>query len=161
MSSPARNSNTPLEHVRFENRRLEAIDGIQRNFFYPWPAVAAHVPSYRTHALTQLARMGAERPIPRAHYPNETLNAVGRLFSESQLSQIASPQSYPVVEEARELPTETRRHRSYIAGIDLAGDDEEAEEAILRSLQPQRDSTAVTIAQVTWETTSVPSTNWA
>ena len=84
MSSPAWNSNTPLEHVRLENRRLEALDGIQRNFFYPWPAVAAHVPSYRTHALTQLARMGAEHPIFRTQYLNETLNAVGRLFSESQ-----------------------------------------------------------------------------
>src|SRR5438552_12089767 len=146
-------SDSLLEHVRFENRRLEALDSIQRNFFYPWPAVAAHVPSYRTHALTQLARMGPEHPIYRTQYLNETLNAVRRLFSESQLSQIASPQSYPVVEEARELPTEMRRHRSYIAGIDLAGDDEEAEDAILRALNPQRDSTAVTIAHVTWETT--------
>src|SRR5439155_19054152 len=144
-------SDTLLEHVRLENRRLEAIDGIQRNFFYPWPAVAAHVPSYRTHALTQLVRMGPEHPISRSLYLNETLNAVGRLFSESQLSQIASPQSYPVVEEARELPTEMRRHRTYIAGIDLAGEDEEAEDAILRALQPQRDSTGVTIDQVTWQ----------
>src|SRR2546427_7291578 len=147
MAHTNRPSEPPLEHVRFENRRLEALDGIQRNFTYPWPAVAAHVPSYRTHALSQLARMGPERPIPRAQYPNETLNAVGRLFSGSQLSQIASPQSYPVVEEARELPTEMRRHRTYIAGIDLAGADEEAEDAILRALQPQRDSTAVPIDQ--------------
>src|SRR5437870_13800457 len=101
MSSPARNSNTPLEHVRFENRRLEALDGIQRTFFYPWPAVAAHVPSYRTHALSQLARMGPERTISRSQCPNETLHAVGRLFSESHFSQIASPQSYPLVEQAR------------------------------------------------------------
>src|SRR5438309_8438632 len=161
MAHTNRPSDPLLEHARFENRRLEGSDRLQRTCTYPWAAVAAHVPSYRTHALTQLARMGAERPISRSQCPNETLNAVGRLFSESQLSQIASPQSYPVVEEARELPTETRRHRSYIAGIDLAGDDEEAEDAILRALQPQRDSTAVTIAHVTWETTPVPSTNWA
>ena len=53
--------------------------------------------------------MGPEHPIYRTQYLNETLTAVGRLFSESQLSQITSPQSYPVVEEARELPTEMRR----------------------------------------------------
>src|SRR5438552_3224278 len=69
-------SDSLLEHARLENRRLEALDVIQRNFFYPWPAVAAHVPSYRTHALTQLAHMGAERPISRSPYLNETLTAV-------------------------------------------------------------------------------------
>src|SRR5436309_1206532 len=126
MAHTACTADTLLEHVRHENRRLEANDAIQRACTYPWAAVAAHVPSYRTHALTQLARMGPEHPIYRTQYLNETLNAVGRLFSESQLSQIASPQSYPVVEEARELPTEMRRHRTYIAGIDLAGEDEEA-----------------------------------
>src|SRR5205814_952086 len=35
-------------------------------------------------------------------------------------------------------------------GIDVAGEDEEAEDAALRSLKPRKDSTAVTICEVFW-----------
>ena len=37
-----------------------------------------------------------------------------------------------------------------MAGIDLAGEDEEMEDAALRAARPRRDSTAVAIAQVGW-----------
>jgi len=38
----------------------------------------------------------------------------------------------------------------YVAGIDVAGEDEEAEDAALRSLKPRKDSTAITICEVEW-----------
>jgi hypothetical protein len=38
-----------------------------------------------------------------------------------------------------------------VAGIDVAGEDEVAEDATLRSLKPRKDSTAVTICAVSWE----------
>ncbi len=38
---------------------------------------------------------------------------------------------------------------TYVAGIDVAGEDEQAEDALARLLSPKRDSTVVTIAEVT------------
>jgi len=41
-----------------------------------------------------------------------------------------------------------------VAGIDLAGEDEEAADAALRSLKPRKDSTVVTVAELDWSTIS-------
>src|SRR5438093_13570199 len=81
-------SDSLLEHVRFENRRLEAIDGIQRNFFYPWPAVAQHNAYYLTYVRTEEVRLGPDHPLFRTQYLLDTLSSAGRLFSETQLSQM-------------------------------------------------------------------------
>ena len=198
-------SDSYLEHTRLENRRLEAVDGHRRNFAYPWSVVAQYVPSYRTHVLRVSAHMGASHPIIRSQYGLECLDSLGHLLSETQIAQIQlspsqppmplrqdelsprDPLSHPVVEEARELPTERRQptaahtsspspsgaaHTSspspsgrgqgeggafsssanelYVAGIDLSGEDEEAEDAVLRAREPRRDSTAITIARVVW-----------
>lgn len=132
---------TLLEHVRQENARLEAQTGIKRNFVYPWTTVAAYVPAYREFVESEIARMGAEHPIVRTQYGLEPISAGGRFLSETQMLQLRG-------EHARQRGPE--RGELYVAGIDVAGEDEEAEDAALRALEPRRDSTAVTIARVRW-----------
>lgn len=142
---------TLLEHARAENARLEAQDGIRRNFAYPWPAVAQHNPAYREFVEQEIARMGLEHPVVRTQYLLEPISGGGRFLSELQLQQVGL--------DGRSAPTPPGKGGAsvFVAGIDLAGEDEEMEDAALRAAQPRRDSTAVAIAQVEWrEALGVP-----
>lgn len=134
-------SDTLLEHVRQQNALLEAQDGVQRNFTYPWTEVAKANEAYGKFVAQEIARMGPEHPLSRTQYLLEPLSAAGRLFSESQLARLHGSHPSLSVPEPSEL---------YVAGLDLAGGDEEDPSEILRPIS-RRDSTAVTIARVTWE----------
>ena len=151
-------ADTLLERARRENLRLEASDGKQRDFRYPWLAVAEHNADYRAYVEAEMARMGPEHPLIRTQYLLEPLESTGRLFSETQLAQLRGGHGRLVSPESRVASHETDREADprlgtrdsglYVAGIDIAGEDEEAEDAALRSLKPRKDSTAVTICEV-------------
>ncbi len=187
-------ADTLLERARRENLRLEAQDGVRRDFRYPWDAVAAHNPDYRAYVTAEMARMGSEHPLIRTQYLLEAIESGGRFLSETQLAQLrgdhprltrpgqqaergagGSPQpSLPPGEgviggPVPSLPSDSSGLRPhprplpegegistfppdsvFVAGIDVAGEDEVAENAALRSLKPRKDSTAVTICAVTW-----------
>src|SRR5207244_1828381 len=49
-----------LEPVLLENRRLGALDGIQRNLIYPWTAVVEHNAEYRDYVHADALRLGAQ-----------------------------------------------------------------------------------------------------
>lgn len=138
-------SDTLLEHVRQENARLEAVDGTRRNFRYPWHVVGQHNPFYRAYVEAEIARMGPEHPLVRTQYLLETLSGGGRMLSETQLAELRGAHGRLHAPLAGE---------SYVAGVDIAGEDEEAEDAALRSLKPRKDSTTVTIARLTWSARS-------
>ncbi|HZT08585.1 MAG TPA: hypothetical protein VFC51_16300 [Chloroflexota bacterium] len=57
----------------------------------------------------------------------------------------------------RPAPDSAGERGLYVAGIDVAGEDEQAEDSALRSLKPRKDSTAVTICAVTWAPLPRPS----
>ncbi len=133
---------TLLAHVQAENARLEAADGIRRNFVYPWAAVAQHNPAYGAFVRAEIERLGIEHPLVRTQYLLETIGSGGGLLSELQLAQMHIAGA-DIADEPSALAT-------YVAGIDLAGEDEEQEDAPLRASEPRRDSTAVAIARVDW-----------
>jgi hypothetical protein len=136
-------ADTLLERARRENLRLEATDGEQRDFRYPWNVVAQHNPDYRAYVEAEMARMGPEHPLIRTQYLLEPLESAGRFFSETQLAQLRGGQSRLTAAPASQTSM-------FVAGIDIAGEDEEAEDAALPSLKPRKDSTAVTICEVQW-----------
>ena len=74
-------------HLHLENRRLEAMDGIQRNFTYPWASVAEHA-DYRTFVQAEALRIGADHPLFRTQSVGKRLTSAGRLFSAHQLSEM-------------------------------------------------------------------------
>jgi len=128
---------TLLEQTKQLNLELEKQDGIKRHFRYPWEEVARHNPGYAAFVEAERLRLGDDHPLFRTQYRLLPLPASGRLFSRPQLAQI--------------LGTHTRlRSRQpgavYVAGIDIAGQDEQLDDIIL--IRPQRDSTVVTIAEV-------------
>jgi hypothetical protein len=81
-------ADTLLERARRENLRLEAADGVRRDFRYPWDAVAAHNPDYRAYVAAEMARMGPEHPLIRTQYLLDPIESGGRFLSETQLAQL-------------------------------------------------------------------------
>ena len=157
-------ADTLLERSRRENLRLEATDGVRRDFRYPWMAVAEHNPDYRAYVEAEMARMGPEHPLIRTQYLLDPLEGSGRFLSETHLAQLRGeharlvspdlvtpvPNPSPNVGGGARGEGLTSQAPFYVAGIDVAGEDEEAEDAVLRRLKPRKDSTAITICAVTW-----------
>lgn len=130
---------TLLARVAAVHREQERHDGLRRHFAYPWWVVAEHNPLYARYVEAERARLGQEHPLFRTQYCLEELDAAGRLFAPTQLALLAG-------EHPRERGPQPGVR--YVAGVDLAGADEEAQDAALRRLKPRRDSTVVTVAAV-------------
>jgi hypothetical protein len=129
---------TLLEEMKQLNLELERRDGLRRHFQYDWEVVAHYNPAYRRYVEGERARLGADHPLFLTQYCLRPLGRGGRLFSVGQLEQMRG--DHPRQRRAGEA--------IYVAGIDVAGEDEEAEDAALRRLKPLRDSTVVTIAEL-------------
>jgi len=95
-----------------------------------------------------IARLGPDHPSISTQYWLRCLSDAGRLFSVGQRAALAGSH------ERCRIPS---LGKTYVAGIDLAGEDEQAEDARARALVPKRDSTVVTIAEVTRDTSGSPS----
>ena len=158
-------ADTLLERARRVSLRGEAIDGERRDFRYPWHVVAEHNADYRAYVEAEMARMGPEHPLIRTQYLLDPIESAGRFFSETQLAQLrgghprvpSSESRVPSLDQAvarNPEPGARNTERVYVAGIDIAGEDEEAEDAALRSLKPRKDSTAITICEVEWRVPS-------
>ncbi len=130
---------TLLEEVKQMNLELERRDGIRRHFRYDWQEVAKHNPDYRRYVEAERERLGESHPLFLTQYALVPIHGGSGFLSLSQISQLQG-----------EHQRKSRREpgRIYVAGIDLAGEAEEAVDAALRSLKPRRDSTVVTIGEL-------------
>jgi len=130
---------TLLEEVKQINLELERRDGIKRHFRYDWQEVAGHNPDYLRYVLGERERLGESHPLFLTQYCLTPIRGGGGFLSHAQLAQLQG--------------THARRHHPdasgiYVAGIDLAGEAEEGEDAALRALKPRQDSTVVTIGEL-------------
>lgn len=133
-------SSTLLEEIKQANLELERRDGIKRHFRYDWQAVAAHNPDYLAYAEGERARLGEDHPLFLTQYRLLTVEGGGGLFSPQQRAQLQG--DHPRLR----LP---QKGKNYIAGLDLAG--EATDEAMLKAVNRQQDSTALTIAETYFE----------
>lgn len=130
-----------LEAQRVENRARERRLGRRLHFEYTWEHLAALNPAYGRFVEGEIARLGESHPVIRTQYRLECMAGLGRLLSAEQRALLAGRHprlAGPVDGEV------------YVAGIDVAGEDEQAADAALRTLEPRRDSTVVTIGRVEW-----------
>ena len=130
---------TLLEEVKQTNLELERKDGIKRHFRYDWGEIAKYNPDYLAYVEAERERLGENHPLFLTQYQLLPIHGGGGYLSPQQRSQLSGEH--------------TRKHQSdrslvYVAGIDLAGEAEEAEDAYLRALKPRRDSTVVTIGEL-------------
>jgi hypothetical protein len=127
-----RQSNLDIEN-RNRDRRL--------HYEYTWERLAAVNPAYRAFVEAEIAALGGSHPVIRTQYELQPVAALGKLFSAEQRR---------LLQGDHERLAEPGDGEVYVAGVDVAGEDEEAEDAVLRALKPRRDSTVVTIGRVEW-----------
>ncbi|MBI2864887.1 MAG: hypothetical protein HYX94_10050 [Chloroflexi bacterium] len=128
-----------LETVKQTNLEMERKDGIRRHFEYDWQEVGKYNPNYASYVESERDRLGPDHPLFRTQYELKPLHGGGGFLSDQQRAQL--------VGEHRRTHHRAEGHSEaiYVAGIDLAGEDEEAEDAALRSLKPRKDSTVATV----------------
>lgn len=137
-----------LQRQREINLSHEQRTGERLHYEFDWRTLAASNAPYRAFVEGEMARLGENHPSISTQYWLRCLSDAGRLFSETQRAALAGTHArcrFP-------LPG-----RTYVAGIDLAGEDEQAEDARARALVPKRDSTVVTIAEVLHDDSNQPS----
>ncbi len=130
---------TLLEEVKQQNLELERKDGIRRHFRYDWQAVARYNPDYLAYVEAERQRLGEDHPLFRTQYALLPIRGGGGFLTARQRAQLAG-------EHARRHAPQAGR--AYVAGIDLAGEAEEGEDAARRATCPRQDSTVLTIGEV-------------
>ena len=130
---------TLLEEVKQSNLELERRDGIKRHFRYDWEEIAKHNADYLAYVEAERERLGENHPLFLTQYRLLPIHGGGGYLSSQELSQLQGEHH--------------RRHqpepgKTYVAGIDLAGEAEIEEGAALRILKPRQDSTVVTIGEL-------------
>ncbi|MFN8524382.1 MAG: hypothetical protein U0821_14885 [Chloroflexota bacterium] len=124
-----------------EGLDLEARDGVRRHFEVDWTRVADRNPAYGRHVQKQIERLGVHHPIIRTQYLLKTVSGTGRFLDSRQVALMLGDHP-PEAAPSRDL---TRRG-CYVAGIDVAGEDEEDPNTGLRDVRSGRDSTVLTVA---------------
>lgn len=130
---------TLLEEVKQTNLELERKDGIKRHFRYDWQEVAKYNPDYLAYVEAERERLGEEHPLFLTQYRLLPIRGGGGFLTTQHRSQLQGDHQRVRTPEAG---------KTYVAGIDLAGEAEEEEGAMLRSLKPRQDSTVVTIGEL-------------
>ena len=133
---------TLLEQMKQNHLEMTRIDGHPRHFEYAWERVAEEVPAYGKFVEGERARLGADHPIFKTQYELKTISGAGRFLTNAQLALM----------RGQHPRQDGRTDGYYVAGIDVAGEDEETQDAALRRLRPRKDSTVVTIARVSFVT---------
>jgi hypothetical protein len=129
---------TLLEEVKQNNLERERKDGIRRHFRYDWEEVAKYNPAYLAYVQGERERLGENHPLFLTQYRLLPIKGGGGFFSAQQKAQLQG-------EHARQRRAEAGK--VYIAGIDLAGEEEMDDECLL-TVNPKRDSTVVTIGEL-------------
>ena len=123
------------------NREAESRDGIRRHFEVCWEDVAAANPDYGRYVRAEIDRLGEHHPLIRTQYLLRTIAGGGRFLSSTQLQLLQG------VHAPQQAPSATPWGRgAYVAGIDVAGEDEEDPEGLALRVNPRRDSTVLSIA---------------
>jgi len=133
---------TLLEEVKQSNRELEKRDGIRRHFQFDWQEVARYNSDYLAYVEAERERLGENHPLFLTQYCLRPIRGGGGFLSAQQRAQLNGDHPRKHTPESGKV---------YVAGIDLAGEAEEGEDAILRSIKPRQDSTVVTIGELDFD----------
>jgi len=133
---------TLLEEVKQANLELERRDGVRSHFRYDWQEVGRYNPDYIKFVEAERQRLGEEHPLFRTQYALLPITHGGGFLSRQQIALMLG-------EHPRQSQPEGKR--TYIAGVDLAGEYEPEmtmEGASGNDRAKGCDSTVITIAEV-------------
>ncbi|OGN92278.1 MAG: hypothetical protein A2Z70_01655 [Chloroflexi bacterium RBG_13_48_17] len=128
---------TLLEEIKQTNLELEKKDGIKRHFRYDWQEIAKHNPSYKAFVESERVRLGEDHPLFRTQYALLPIRGGGGFLTSQQIAQLRGDHF---------RLSQPEECRTYVAGIDFAGESEQLEDQILT--RSGRDATVITIAEV-------------
>jgi hypothetical protein len=140
------NESTLLEKMKQMNLELERKDGIKRHFRFDWQEVARYNPDYLNYVESERARLGENHPLFLTQYRLLPLHGGGGFLNTLQRVQLQGEHSRLAHPEPGKI---------YVAGIDLAGEAEAAEDEYLKSLVPRQDSTVITIGELDFSGRSI------
>jgi hypothetical protein len=130
---------TLLEEVKQHNLELERKDGIRRHFRCDWQEVARYNTDYLAYIEAERERLGENHPLFRTQYCLLPVYGGGGFLDVQQRAQL----------QGKHMRLhQPDKSRTYIAGIDIAGEGGEGEMAILRNSRSARDSTIITIGEL-------------
>jgi len=104
--------------------------------------VARYNPDYLTYVEAERERLGENHPLFLTQYCLQPIRGGGGFLSIQQRAQLSGGHARKHVPGSGKV---------YVAGIDLAGEAEEGEDVILRSIKPRQDSTVVTVGELDFE----------
>jgi hypothetical protein len=133
---------TLLEEVKQANLELERGDGIKRHFRYDWQEVGRYNPDYLRFVESERQRLGAEHPLFRTQYALLPVTYGGGFLSRQQIALVLG---------GHQRQSQPEGKRTYIAGVDLAGEHEQemtGGDAPVNNRGRGHDSTVITIAEV-------------
>jgi hypothetical protein len=132
-------SATLLGRERRAAEKAQKLDGIQRVFVEDADTVAREVPAYGDFVAEQVAKLGRNHPMVRTQYFSEEIDAEAGMFSLARKA---------LMQGSHARQHGPMRDCQYAVLIDVAGEDEAAEETAIGLRNPGRDSTALTIVEV-------------
>ncbi len=133
---------TLLEEMKQLNLEMEGRDGVRRHFSFDWQEVSNYNPDYARYVEAERERLGENHPLFLTQYCLKPVRGGGGFLSPQQRAQLQGEHG------RRHSPAEGPRSGIYVAGVDLAGQAEEAQDAALRALKPRQDSVVVTIGEL-------------
>jgi hypothetical protein len=144
-----------LEEIKQTNQELEKMDGARRHFSYDWQEVGKYNPDYLKFVQTERERLGENHPLFRTQYALLPISSGGAFLSRQQIA---------LMQGEHQRLSQPENRRTYIAGIDLAGEHEQemSLRGVLATKQSHwiatpsarndgergQDSTVITIAEV-------------
>jgi len=133
---------TLLEEAKQVNLELERKDGIKRHFRYDWREVGRYNPGYIQFVEAERHRLGEDHPLFKTQYALLPITHGGGFLSRQQIALVLG-------DHPRQSQPEGKR--TYVAGVDLAGEYEPemtVEGVLGNDRRKGRDSTIITVAEV-------------
>jgi hypothetical protein len=105
--------NTLLEEVKQTNLELEKMDGVRRHFRFDWQEVGKSNLEYLRFVEAERERLGENHPLFRTQYALLPISGGGGFLSRQQIA---------LLQGTHQRLSQPGGRRTYIAGIDLAGE---------------------------------------
>ena len=128
-----------LEQVKQSNLELQRKDNVRRHFEFDWQAVAKHNPHYKRYVEAERLRLGSDHPLFLSQYCLVPVTGIGRFLDHNRQA---------LLQGSHTRISAPLSGRTYVAGIDLAGESEQPDNLRIRTIEPFRDSTVVTIGEL-------------
>lgn len=132
-------SSDALWQKRQQLERQQAADGVQRVFLVPPHRVTRENKAYARFLQRKTAQLGHNHPIIKSEYYLQPIDAEGGLFPPRRRKLMRG--RHPRLDEPRDGHT-------YVATLDVGGQDEGATSALAQLKNPARDYTVATVFEL-------------